>query len=282
MNLKYLNTIDKNDRSVIDDCEYLRYWMNDRVIKELNVINYDQYLIIIPKLIVAWKEIEKILDNSKYICKATVGPLITLPVSDFLFRKEMYDYYYNYIKIKNQEFSYVNDCSETCNYLTSINKKYETFKSACFPSNKDKCVPKLDNFDKYNPIEFFGELGCKNQSECNRNEELVPAQNLEGTRVDEVSTEHQTVENNTQDSMENNNRTTILNVALPASVFFALFPMLYKMTPLGSWLGKANKIRNNIINDLKNEEGEYLLTHPFEQESMKNSDKTYNISYNNT
>ncbi|VVA00255.1 PIR protein, partial [Plasmodium vivax] len=234
MNLKNLNNKDKNDPSVIYDCKYLHYWMNDRVINELNVIDDAQYIAKINKLYIAWHDIIKTLDKEKYICEPNRGPLITLPVRDFLFRKEMYDYYYNYIKIKNQEFSYVNDCSETCNYLTSINKKYETFKSACSPSTHNKCVPEFKNFDKYDPIKLIRQLGCKNQSQCNRNEVIALDQNSDETQVNEVSAQHQTVDVNPKGSTENGSSKTILNVALPASVFFVLFPMLYKMTPLGS------------------------------------------------
>ncbi|KMZ77342.1 hypothetical protein PVIIG_06102 [Plasmodium vivax India VII] len=279
--LNYFNTKNKNDQTVKYNCEYLHYWMNDRVINELKVIDDAQYIAKITKLYIAWINIKDMLNKSKYICEPNRGPLISLPVQEFEFRKEMYDYYYNYVKFKDRDYSNINDC-EMCKYLNYIYEKYKTFKSACSPSTHNKCVPELDNFDNYDPIKLFGELGCKNQGECNRNEELVPAQNLDGTQVAEVRMQDQTVGNNTQDSMNNSNRMTILNVALPASVFFVLFPMLYKMTPLGSRFGKANKIRNNIINDLKYEEGDSFLTHPFKQESMNNSDKTYNISYNNT
>ncbi|SCA59968.1 Plasmodium vivax Vir protein, putative [Plasmodium vivax] len=282
MNLKYLNTKEKDDQSVIDDCEILQYWMNDHVINVLKRTKYNEYIERIYKLIVAWYMINKTLDQSKYICKPTGGPLISLRVKEFEFRKEMYDYYYNYPKIKDWKFSNKNDCSETCKYLISINENYENYKSACSHSDNNKCVYKFKNFDKYHPKHLIVQLGCKPQSECNRNNALARDENLQGTPVADVEVQEERVQDNTQSSTENNNSRTILNVALPASVFFVLFPILYKMTPLGSRFGKANKIRNNIINDLKYEEGDSFLTHPFEQENMKNSDKTYNISYNNT
>ncbi|CAG9483818.1 unnamed protein product [Plasmodium vivax] len=281
MNIKNFNTKEKNDFSVIDDCKYLQYWMNDSVINELKVTNNDKYIDIIKKLYIAWIEIKGTLDRSKYICEPIGGPLISLSINEFKFRKDMYDYYYNAKKIQNRELCNIDGCCEICKYLTSIKEKYENLKSDCSRSN-NKCVSEFKDFDKYDPKNLIDKLGCKIQSNCNRKELLVPSANLEGTSVTQVETQDERVQNNNQGSTENGSSKTILNVALPASVFFVLFPMLYKMTPLGSRFGKANKIRNNIINDLKNEEGEYFLTQPFEQESMKDSDKTYNISYNNT
>ncbi|CAI7724274.1 PIR protein [Plasmodium vivax] len=281
MNLKNLNYEEKNDQFVKDTCGFLHYWLYDHVINELKVTEDNDYLRIISKLQVAWHDIIETLDKEKYICKPYSGPPFNLSVNDFKFRKEMYDYYYNYPKIENWELLNKNGCNETCKYLTSIKEKYENLKSDCSRSN-NKCVSEFKDFDKYDPKNLIDKLGCKIQSNCNRKELLVPSANLEGTSVTQVETQDERVQNNNQGSTENGSSKTILNVALPASVFFVLFPMLYKMTPLGSRFGKANKIRNNIINDLKNEEGEYFLTQPFEQESMKDSDKTYNISYNNT
>ncbi|VVA00279.1 PIR protein, partial [Plasmodium vivax] len=231
MNIKNFNTKEKDDFSVIDDCKYLQYWMNDSVINELKVTNNDKYIDIINKLYIAWIEIKGTLDGSKYICKPIGGPLISLRINEFEFRKEMFDYYYNYRKIEKPVFSNINDCSETCNYLTSINKKYGTFRSTCSHSNDNKCVPEFNDFDKYDPIKLIHQLGCKNQSQCNRNEVIALAQNSDETQVNEVSAQHQTVDVNPKGSTENGSSKTILNVALPASVFFVLFPMLYKMTP---------------------------------------------------
>ncbi|VUZ99987.1 PIR protein [Plasmodium vivax] len=282
MNLKNLNNKDKNDPSVIYDCTYLHYWMNDSVIKELNEAYYDQYIPIITKLIVVWANIKGTLNPSKYVCEHPTGPLINLSAKEFKFRKEMYDYYYNYRKINDWDFSNISDCTETCKYLNTINEKYGTFRSDCSPSKHNKCVPEFKNFDDYDPIHLINKLGCKIPRKCNKDKVLAHDGTFEGKPTTEVNIQDETVKDNNQGYMENSNRTTILNVALPASVFFVLFPMLYKMTPLGSRFGKANKIRNNIINDLKNEEGEHFLAHAFEQESMNNSDRTYNISYNNT
>ncbi|KMZ83261.1 hypothetical protein PVBG_05888 [Plasmodium vivax Brazil I] len=262
--LKDLNTKNKDDQSAKYDCGFLHYWMYDFLINELNVTEDNDYLRIIPKLQVAWHDIIKTLDKEKYICKPYSGPPFNLSVNDFKFRKEMYDYYYNYPKIENWELLNKNGCNETCKYLTSIKEKYENLKSDCSRSN-NKCVSEFKDFDKYDPKNLIDKLGCKIQSNCNRKELLVPSANLEGTSVTQVETQDERVQNNNQGSTENGSSKTILN-----------------MTPLGSRFGKANKIRNNIINDLKNEEGEYFLTQPFEQESMKDSDKTYNISYNNT
>ncbi|SCO70963.1 Plasmodium vivax Vir protein, putative [Plasmodium vivax] len=282
MNIKKLNDKDNNDPSVRDKCKFLPYWMNDRVIKELKIGDDNNYIDITTKLTVAWFEFKQMLDNTRYICEQPSGPPLNLSVNDFKFRKEMYDYYYNYPKIKDWKFSNKNDCIETCKYLTSIKEIYGTFKSECSDSN-NKCISDFKDFDGYDPIQLINQLGCNSKSKCGTVDVLAPDENLEGTPMAHVGeSQDETVDANTQGYTEKSNSRTILNVALPASVFFVLFPMLYKMTPLGSRFGKANKIRNNIINDLKNEEDEYFLTKPFEQESMKNSDNTYNISYNNT
>ncbi|GAB69931.1 hypothetical protein PCYB_006800 [Plasmodium cynomolgi strain B] len=229
MNIKYLNTIEKHDLSVIRNCEYLRYWINDRVIEELNVTDNDKYIEIISMFNVEWNRIIGTLNNSKYKCEATSGPLVSLSLKDFKFRKDMYDYYYNYVNIKERKSSNINACSEACKYLTSIYKKYETFKSECSPRNINKCVSKFDNFGDYDPNHLINELKCKSQSECNRNEELVLAKNSEGTPMADVNIQDETDESITQVSMENSHRMIILNIALPVSVFFLLFPMLYKV-----------------------------------------------------
>ncbi|KMZ82498.1 hypothetical protein PVIIG_05359 [Plasmodium vivax India VII] len=280
--LKDLNTKNKDDQSAKYDCGFLHYWMYDFLINELNVTEDKDYLTIINKLQVAWHNIIKTLDGKKYTCEPSSGPPFLLTVEEFKFRKEMYDYYYNYPKIEEWKFPNKNGCSETCKYLTSIKEKYGTFRSDCSLPNQNKCVSDFKDFDKYDPQILINQLGCTSQNECNSNEVLVPSEGLKGTELTDVRIQDEPDKGSTQDSMDNSNSRTILNVALPASVFFVLFPMLYKMTPLGSRFGKANKIRNNIINDLKYEEGDSFLTHPFKQESMNNSDKTYNISYNNT
>ncbi|KMZ98453.1 hypothetical protein PVNG_06195 [Plasmodium vivax North Korean] len=229
MNIKKLNDKDNNDPSVRDKCKFLPYWMNDSVIKELNEADYDQYIPIITKLIVVWANIKGTLNPSKYVCGHPTGPLINLSAKEFKFRKEMYDYYYNYPKINDWDFSNISDCTETCKYLNTINEKYGTFRSTCSHSYDNKCVPEFDDFDKYDPIKLIHQLGCKNQSQCNRNEVIALAQNSDETQVNEVSAQHQTVDVNPKGSTENGSSKTILNVALPASVFFVLFPMLYKV-----------------------------------------------------
>ncbi|GAB69506.1 hypothetical protein PCYB_002550 [Plasmodium cynomolgi strain B] len=227
MNLKYLNTKYKYDTSLIYNCKFLHYWMYDLVINELNVTDDNKYIEIITMLYVAWFKFKEMLDESKYICEPDSGPLISLPVKEFIFRKEMYDYYYNYLKIEKQELSHINGCSETCKYLTSIYGKYETFKSTCSTSKNNKCITEFNNIVKYDPSFLFDKLKCK--SECNRNEELVPPKNLEQNPVVDVRIQDETVKDVTQDSKENSDRMIILNVVLPVSVFFLLFPMLYKV-----------------------------------------------------
>ncbi|KMZ95015.1 hypothetical protein PVMG_05776 [Plasmodium vivax Mauritania I] len=227
--LNYFNTKNKNDPSVRDKCEFLPYWMYDRVIKELKIADDNNYIEITTKLTVAWFQFKQMLDNTRYICEQPRGPPFNLSVKEFEFRKEMYDYYYNYPKIKDWKFSNKNDCIETCKYLTSIKEIYGTFKSECSDSN-NKCISDFKDFDGYDPIQLINQLGCNSKSKCGTVDVLEPEENkLQETPVAGASMPNEKIEDNTHGSTENSNSRTILNVALPASVFFVLFPMLYKV-----------------------------------------------------
>ncbi|KMZ96129.1 hypothetical protein PVNG_06025, partial [Plasmodium vivax North Korean] len=172
MNLKNLNYEEKNDQLVKDTCGFLHYWLYDHVINELKVTEDNDYLRIISMLQVAWHNIIKTLDKEKYICKPYNGPPLNLSVNDFKFRKEMYDYYYNYPKIEEWKFPNKNGC-----------KKYGTFRSDCSLPNQNKCVSDFKDFDKYDPQILINQLGCTSQNECNSNEVLVPSEGLKGTEL---------------------------------------------------------------------------------------------------
>ncbi|KMZ91103.1 hypothetical protein PVMG_04875 [Plasmodium vivax Mauritania I] len=144
-------------------CTYLHYWLNDKVINTFNLNDNGVYLGILLNLYRTWNSV--VTTSAKFRCMPDMKTYISRNINVFKFKKEMYDYLYNYEEFNRNTNYSTKNCNEICKYLTDIITKFEYFKTECFRNN-NKCL-KIDNFfELFNPQKLIDKFKCNAEKLC--------------------------------------------------------------------------------------------------------------------
>ncbi|GAW84572.1 variable surface protein [Plasmodium gonderi] len=277
-NLNIINNRISEDHSFSNDCKYLHYWLNDQIIKTLDVTDNDKYYGFVIKFYSAWFDIYKFISSSTYKCEPDSGPLIMLNREDFRIRKEMYDYYYNFTKLSNNEGPNLNECSETCKYLSSMISKYNDFKSICSVEKSNLCISEFKDYESYNPYKLISKLNCKEQAKCNishksRVHSVELAEEVISGIVDVAKIEKEIYTNTL-----GRHRIIILITCVPFVALFLLFLLTRGIYLLKSWINKLNLIKRKIFSKQNDEKCGYNLAYPYDIEGINDRYIMYHTS----
>ncbi|SBT56530.1 PIR Superfamily Protein [Plasmodium ovale wallikeri] len=277
-NLKEFCTKDGNDNFVKYNCTYLHYWVNDQIIKILKTTDYSIYYPVIIKFYMTWEEIIKTLTCEKYKCTTEGGPLITLDRENFLFRKKLYDYFYNYKKIEETTFSIVYKDEEPCKYLLSIQEEMENLKRECGTSS-NKCPSDL-NFENYNPKTLLDTLQCKEKPVSREPYDDAKEQGISGGHSGEDSERINEVMGNVSTSSDSSVKPiyiSIVSVSFFGLLFLGFF--LRKSNNLGLHLMRHIPGKKENITYVDDETEKEISSHYFEFEDNMSSNTRYDIAY---
>ncbi|GAW84111.1 variable surface protein [Plasmodium gonderi] len=161
--LKEISKKKRGDSSEVNKCNFLHYWLYDKVIKSIKDKNESIYFDIITKFLIVWNKIIEDFNPDNYKCLYDSGYLHNISIKDFILRKDMYDYYYNYKEIQLNNLSNLSGCRETCEYLEYMKNKYIEYKSECSETsiNGNKYVCIFNDLNKYDPAELISTCNCE-------------------------------------------------------------------------------------------------------------------------
>ncbi|SBT02497.1 PIR Superfamily Protein, partial [Plasmodium ovale curtisi] len=219
---------DEKKNPLNGNCEFLHYWLFYEIINNINLTDNGMLVGVMSQFYYTWKNImEKSLFRKKYEPNRILFNKIS--PHDLMFRKDMYDYIYNYDDFDKITFDSTQTDSKYCRYLPSMLAKYEQFKDSC-PQRSDKCFHDAKSFEEYNPDKLCKKFQCKDEPLCSKYIEETPEPSDTGrSGLHEVGKEVKPGDIASVSSADESETSTILTTVGPSflGIFITSF-LLYK------------------------------------------------------
>ncbi|SBS89401.1 PIR Superfamily Protein [Plasmodium ovale curtisi] len=171
---------------------------------------------------------------------------------NLIFRKKLYDYFYNYKKTEETTFSIVYKDEDPCKYLLSIQEEIDELKRKCGTSSKKG--PLDLNFEQYNPKTLFDTLQCKEKPVITEPYDEAIEEGFSGRHSGEDSEKINDVIGNVSTSSDSSVKPiyiSIGSVSLIGLLFLGFF--LHKSSHLGSYLMRYIPKKKENINYVDDE-----------------------------
>ncbi|SBS91604.1 PIR protein [Plasmodium ovale] len=273
--LKYLEQSTKweENKNEYDECILLNYWLYDKISKYF--ANDKDYIDIAYGSIQGiWRTL---VDDSYQVsyykkCKPLFEKI--LKHSDWKKGKELYDYCINYKYIEQMCPYYDKKCVEYCKYIEKKRYLYDHFDNVC-TRGESSCPSFYEKCKDYNPNVVLNTLKCHEKMKAERvvtskvSATHYPSgkEQASGTPVIEITPDTSHIGTKLGHSVLG-----VTPVLLTASV-------LYKYTPIGSWIRNLGGTRTNSIGDVVGGETVGFLANPQESADMLFGDTQNYISY---
>ncbi|SBS94390.1 PIR Superfamily Protein, partial [Plasmodium ovale curtisi] len=257
--LKYLEISKewKKNESAYDECILLNYWIYDTLDKYFNH-DTDDMNVAFGTLQFIWDPLTKDYNSTSFYKKCI--PLFDmLKYKDWKERKELYDYYVNYNSVYSTANNYDEKCKEYYEYIEGKASLYEHFGSLCTSDNSscpeiyDKCMP-------YNPDLVLHTIKCHNDIVSERAATREAASKVSASHHSSeqelVSGSYSSGQGLTQQNTDIGK--TFGHSVLGAAPVLLTASVLYKYTPVGSWIRNLGRNNPNSISNMDGEMERFL------------------------
>ncbi|SBS89910.1 PIR protein [Plasmodium ovale] len=271
--LKYLENSpvwdDKN--SEYDVCILLNYWVYDTLARIFDDDNTTKLATTFGKLHPLWNELIENKKEPKFHKKC--APDLSIPLQvDWRKSKELYDYYIDFKTIFRTAAYYPDRCRYYYKLIEDKTSLYEFFEKLC-TSSSNICPKFYDKCKPYNPKTVLRDLPCHDQIQKERAAEKDHAMqnSLQGkseSPYDAGFTQH----NSEIAAKVGHSILGAAPVLLTASV-------LYRYTPLGSWIRNLGGHNTDSMSNMDGVEIEGFLGNTQELGNMFFGDTGNYISY---
>ncbi|SBS89373.1 PIR Superfamily Protein [Plasmodium ovale curtisi] len=267
-----------------DRCRYLNLWINDRLIgMRLDTKSMD-YTSIIGKIIILFTDFKMYEKNCYYDFHLIDG-------KDYTKVRKLYNYIMDYGIIKfyaNGEYNY--ECNtKNVDYIKDGVNAYNDIKRDCAQNNQKYYCIAMRDFEKVNNKDDLLKLQCKKiksefPSEIERTDQLRQGQRTFQGAYHSAGSQVQgnRMESETPDSHALSTFEIVMSLFFPFLGLFAIFFILYKFTPFGSWLDsnvlKKKKISHNLNED--DEAAEDILDKTYGHMYTPYQSKLHHVGYN--
>ncbi|SBS90671.1 PIR protein [Plasmodium ovale] len=271
--LKYLENSpiwdDKN--SEYDVCILLNYWIYDTLARIFGDDNAPLLGATFGKLHSLWNELIENENEPKFFKNCAPDMNIPLQV-DWRKSKELYDYYVDFKTIFGTAAYYPDECRDYYKLIEDKTSLYDFFEKIC-TTGSNNCPKFYDKCKPYNPRIVLKGLPCHAQIQKERADEeaLAMQKSLRGESGSTYDTG--LIQQNSEIGTKVGH--SVLGVApvlLTASV-------LYRYTPIGSWIRRLGGNTTNSISDMGGGEMDGFLSHTQESGDMFFGDTQSYISY---
>ncbi|SBT51969.1 PIR Superfamily Protein [Plasmodium ovale wallikeri] len=263
-----------------DNFVYLHYWLLDQLIKTFKISDSGTYSGKRNQFFQEWKNIIQKLPY-KQKCEPMKRDFSSHFISDFKNIKDMYDYYYNYKNFPSKNSFTEIECNTYCTYLSSIIKKFPSFKSLCSKTSRN-CIPEFkDSIDNYDPNQLLEKLGCNSDNLCTKNFEKEQPVKEERARGDDPHVlADDTSDGPVETSQPSETSPIAITFGLLLSGIFTISFVLFKLTPMGALLKNQLFKKEKMTEYLDYEASNEMLNDELIMDNIKLQEKGYNITYN--
>ncbi|SBT83028.1 PIR protein [Plasmodium ovale] len=283
-NLDNFNKL-KSDGLFDDDrCRYLNFWIYDRLEgMGLDTKSMD-HPSIIGKIIILFNNFKMYEKNCNYDFHLIDG-------KDYTKMRKLYNYIMDYGIIKyyaNGENNY--ECNtKNVDYIKDGINAYNDIKRDCAQNNQKYYCIAMRDFEKVNNKDDLLKLQCKKiksefPSEIARTDHLRQGQHAFEGAYHSVGSQVKgsRMESETPDSHSLSASEIVMSLLFPFLGLLAIFFILYKFTPFGSWLDsnvlRKKKISHNLHED--DEVAEDILDKTYGHMYTPYQSKLHQVGYN--
>ncbi|SBT01058.1 PIR Superfamily Protein [Plasmodium ovale curtisi] len=266
------STIWNDENSGYDVCILLNYWVYDTLTALFGADNNAKIVAAFGKLQPIWNEL--IADDKQPAFFNKCAPDHDIPSqNDWKSRKELYDYCVNYALIESVSKYYNVKCRDYYKYIEGKTSLYTYFEQLC-NTNEEKCPKSFKRCQAYNPTLVLHKLECHEKIKAERSaaEKDLALQNSLRQEFGSNSDTEKTSENSEIGKKVGHSVIGIAPVVLTASV-------LYKYTPIRSWIHKLGGTNQHSISDMDGGEMESFLYNTQGSGNMFFGDTENYISY---
>ncbi|SBT56614.1 PIR Superfamily Protein [Plasmodium ovale wallikeri] len=244
------------------NCEFLHHWLFNKIINNLGLHNNGTRNGVKRQFYDTWINMVKKIGCSKK-CDPNTELFRSSTIDALIFRKDMYDYTYNYDNFDKIISHGENTCNKLSIYLTSMQQKYDLFKDSC-PKIDNKCFHDNKSLEEYSTEKLCRRFGCKSEELCSKYFDEEPTQSIPGEGVSpEEAKESGDVGGETVASVDESETSTILTT----------------LTPIRSWLNNRILQRKNIEEYMDDEANNEIQDNYFLHENREPGKSGYGIAY---
>ncbi|SBT55107.1 PIR Superfamily Protein [Plasmodium ovale wallikeri] len=286
--LEYYNVMRPLHLLEIDKCVYFNLWICEHLIKILGNFKHPKFDQIKTKIMDFWNQ-----HNLEKTCKANFISYIGDP--NYTKIKELYEYALNYESLKKYFDVGERSCSgKDREYIEKSLKLYEQVKHECeletesLLCNALKKVREEYKEDKLSKLSCNGTIDLEKiksevqQSLADRESLSQPQVTSFQTRADEVTVgDFSTTQlPNADGGVKFSGYNKAMSISFPMLGILFTFFVLYKFTPVGSWLYNRLLKRKAIDLNIKEEENNELFENTFYPINEKTNSNLHHLGYN--
>ncbi|SBT51517.1 PIR Superfamily Protein [Plasmodium ovale wallikeri] len=262
------SSVRDEENSEYDLCILLNYWVYDTLASIFGDDN-SNLAITFGKLQPLWNQINENEKEPKFYKKCAPDSSIPTQVN-WRKTKELYDYYVDFKTIFGTAAYYPDGCRDYYKKIEDKTSLYEFFEKLCTPGSNN-CPKFYDKCEPYNPKIILQGLPCHGQIQQERATEkaLAMQKSLQQSGSQGVGLTQQNSEIGTK----------VGHSVLAVAPVFLTASVLYRYTPVGSWIRNIGGNSTNNIGYMHEGEMEGFLSNTQESGDMFfNSGENY-ISY---
>ncbi|SBT55191.1 PIR Superfamily Protein [Plasmodium ovale wallikeri] len=263
------------------ECELLHHWLFNEIFNNPNLTDDSQRDGVINRFYHTWENIVSTL-SCENKCQPNPILLKSLTPEELRFRKDMYEYIYNY-----KNFDKITTSEKICNTLTSylptMLEKYGYFKSSCQSTNK-KCLHDAKSLEDYNPEKLCQEFECKKEALCSKYFHVEQEKSHTRVAGSHEGAESPDIRDSEDDALMDKSQTsTIMTTVGPSllGLFMSSF-ILFKLKPIRSWLNNQILKNRNVEEYMVEESSSELLNDYFIHGDTGSEEKGYGITYHSS
>ncbi|SBT83159.1 PIR protein [Plasmodium ovale] len=250
-NLKKFSSITRGGRNIKERCTCLNFWLYDNINKIFTEYEDIRSTNILDAFIDGWMYINRGLTGNN-ICSIKEDGKTSIKVLKYY--KYLHDYFRNYDYII-ENYNKKDTCSLYKQYVSYINKFYETYKPKCCRYNKGDCYF-FFNFkcdDKYNPNYVLSKITC-NEFEKDHSLQEEGGVSLNGDQSDpNVRAVGNSPQEGDTGSFTASPEHTTMSVIFPLLIIPLILFLFYKFTPMGYFLHKKLPRKDKLPYSLNGE-----------------------------
>ncbi|SBT52312.1 PIR Superfamily Protein [Plasmodium ovale wallikeri] len=262
------------------NCEFIHYWLFHEMFNNSSLTEYDKLDGVKSQFRTTWNNILGKLKIKKKKCEPKLDFFYLIPRDDLMFRKDIYDYIYNYDIFDKMDSATEHIDNRYCKYLSSMHEKYTKFKDSC-PHNKKICFHVSKSLEEYNPEKLCIKLKCRGEDFCSKHFEGTSAQRVLGAQgsFEEEKREDYREGEDVTSIVESQTSTIVTTAGSSLLGLFITSFLLFKLTPIRSWLNNQIVQRKNIEEYMDEEASNEILDNYFLHENREPGKSGYGIAY---
>ncbi|SBT72735.1 Plasmodium vivax Vir protein, putative [Plasmodium ovale] len=279
VNLVYFCSNDDQNYPLDYNCDFINYWLFGEIFSNSSLTDDTMHTGTLSRFYTTWNNI---LSSSS--CKGKCEPnkiLFNRVIpQDLKFKKDMYDYIYNFDNFYKIDTASEQIDNKYCRYLEYMHTKYVHFKDSC-QSSSNKCLHDAGEFEKYNPEKLCEKFQCKNESLCAKYfDEASTRGDPREAKLLENAEQLDDIDSESAMSEPNLETSSILTTVAPSllGLFMTSF-LIFKFKPIRSRLNNLIIKNKNIEEYMDEEANDEVLNNYFNLENRESETNGYGIAY---